>query len=86
MYRYLLFFYQDYYPRGGMEDCVLKTNDYDELVPFINEHYSQDWYLGTITCYDTIEDKHWEAIMEPCGNDIAYGPYKFSLWEEKTDV
>lgn len=83
MYRYLLFFYQYYYPRGGMEDCVLKTNDYDELVPFIHEHYYKNWYFGTITYYDTIEDKHWEAIMEPCEKDIAYGPYKFSFWEEK---
>ena len=81
MYRYLLFFYQDYYPLGGMEDCVLKTNDYDELVPFINEHYFDDWYLGTIACSDAVEDKYWEVRMEPCEEDID-GPYKFALWEE----
>lgn len=81
MYRYLLFFYQYYYPRGGMEDCVLKTNDYDELVLFINEHYYKDWYLGTITCYDTIEDKHWEAVMEQ-RKDTTDDLYEFSLWEE----
>ena len=85
MYRYLLFFYQDYYPCGGMEDCVLKTNNYNDLVPFINEHYHQDWYLGTIAFYDTFTDKYYEADMKPCGDDIAYGPYEFSLWEDKTN-
>ena len=81
MYRYLLFFYNDYYPRGGMEDCVLKTNNYDDLIPFINKNYYEEWYRGTITYYDTVEDKYFEACMEPCRDDVAYGPYKFDSWE-----
>ncbi len=82
MYRYYLFFYQDYYPLGGMEDCVFKTNNYDDLVPFINDRYYEDWYLGTIAYYDAVEDKYFEAIMEPCGYALD-GSYEFSLWEEK---
>ena len=82
MYRYLLFFYQDYYPCGGMEDCVFKTNNYDDLVPFINEHYGDDWYLGTIAYYDAVEDKYFEAIMEQ-RRDTTDDLYEFSLWEEK---
>lgn len=82
MYRYYLFFYQDFYPRGGMEDCVLKTNNYDDLVPFINEHYGYDWYLGTIAYYDAVEDKYFEAIMEK-RRDTTDDLYEFSLWEEK---
>ena len=82
MYRYLLFFYQDYYPYGGMEDCVLKTNNYDDLVPYINEHYGDDWYLGTIAYYDAVEDKYFEAIMEQ-RRDVTDDLYEFSLWEEK---
>ena len=85
MYRYLLFFYQDYYPLGGMEDCVLKTNNYDDLIPFINEHYAEDWYLGTIAHYDAAEDRYLEAIMEPCDDEDKFGPHQFSFWEEKTD-
>lgn len=27
--RYLVFSYSTYYPEGGMNDCVLKTNDRD---------------------------------------------------------
>lgn len=82
MYRYYLFFYQDYYPLGGMEDCVLKTNNYDDLVPYINEHYGDDWYLVTIAYYDAVEDKYFEAIMEKC-RDTTDDLYEFSLWEEK---
>lgn len=82
MYRYYLFFYQDYYPLGGMEDCVLKTNNYDDLVPYINEHYGDDWYLGTIAFYDAVEDKYFEAIMEK-RRDTTDDLYEFSLWEEK---
>lgn len=82
MYRYFLFFYQDYYPRGGMEDCTLKTNNYDDLVPYINKHYGDDWYLGTIAYYDAVEDKYFEAIMEK-RRDTTDDLYEFSLWEEK---
>lgn len=82
MYRYYLFFYQDYYPLGGMEDCALKTNNYDDLVPYINEHYGDDWYLGTIAFYDAVEDKYFEAIMEK-RRDTTDDLYEFSLWEEK---
>ena len=87
MYRYYLFFYQDYYPLGGMEDCVLKTNNYDDLIPFINEHYFDEWYLGTIAFYDAVEDKYWEARMEPCeSTTLGDGPYKFALWEESANA
>lgn len=82
MYRYYLFFYSDYYPYGGMEDCVLKTNNYDDLVPYINEHYGDDWYLGTIAYYDAVEDKYFEAFMEQ-RRDTTDDLYEFSLWEEK---
>lgn len=29
--RYLLFAYQEFYSKGGMHDCLLKTNDYQKL-------------------------------------------------------
>ena len=48
MHRYYLFFYYDYYPRGGMRDCVLKTNNFDDLEKLIHEKYEDDWRIGTI--------------------------------------
>lgn len=32
MYRYLVFAHDYYYPFGGIEDCVLMSNDYNECV------------------------------------------------------
>jgi hypothetical protein len=65
-----------------MEDCVLKTNDYWDLIPFINEQYHKEWYFGTIACYDAVEDVYYEAIMRACGKDVVDGPYEFWFWEE----
>ena len=31
MNRYLLFAYDQYYPRGGMDDCVFMSNDWNEI-------------------------------------------------------
>ena len=79
MYRYYLFFYENYYPSGGMEDCVLKTNNFDELMPFIKELHSRDWQYGTVAYYDALEDKYFTA-------DIDYNfdtrKWEFLGWEE----
>ncbi len=61
MYRYYLFFYEDFYPSGGMEDCELRTNNFDELMSFIKEHHEEDWYRGTIAYYDAVDDKYFIA-------------------------
>ena len=38
MEKYLLFAYADYYPCGGMEDCVLVANSIEELNLFIPQY------------------------------------------------
>lgn len=35
MYKYLLFAFDDYYPSGGMDDCIYKFNNLDELKGYI---------------------------------------------------
>lgn len=82
MYRYFLFFYDDYYPHGGMEDCVLKTNNFDDLEKFIHENYEDDWYMGTIAYYDTLEDKYFVAYMETYENEDRCDRWRFAGWEE----
>jgi len=32
MYRYLVFAYLDFYPGGGMKDCIEKTNDVSKVL------------------------------------------------------
>jgi hypothetical protein len=81
MYRYLLFHYPYYYPGGGMRDCELKTNNLDELVPFINQHYD-DTLLDYIHYYDTVKDKLYDAVMETYENENYFTRQRFVRWEE----
>ncbi len=79
MYRYLLFYCPDYYPGGGMRDCELKTNNKDELVPFINKHYA-DHFMSSIHCYDTVEDKVWYAVMDEYTDENDFPKQRFIAW------
>ena len=82
MYRYFLFFYDDYYPLGGMEDCVLKTNNLDDMERAVNEKYESEWYQGTIAYYDAIQDKYFIAETESYENEDYFNRMRFTGWEE----
>ena len=82
MYRYLLFYYDDYYPCGGMEDCVFKTNSLDELEQFIHDNYENDYFQGSISHYDTFKDKTWYANMENYRNEDHFPRWRFIGWED----
>ena len=83
MHRYYLFFYYDYYPRGGMRDCVLKTNNFDDLEKLIHEKYEDDWRIGTIAYYDAVEDKYFCADMELYEKEGLFDEWRFLGWEEE---
>ena len=83
MYRYFLFYCPYYYPSGGMKDCVLKTNNVDELVPFINENYGDEPYLNSFHYYDAVEDKTWCAEMEEYQNDDYFERQRFVCWYDE---
>ena len=84
MYRYLLFFYYDYYPSGGMEDCELKTNNFDDLEKYINENLLNEyWYQSTISYYDSVENKIMYANIEDYYGEDYRAKYKFLGWEER---
>ena len=83
MYRYFLFFCDTYYPAGGMEDCVLKTNNFDELEQFIHESCEDDYYIGTISYYDAAEDKTMYADMEYYDNENHLTRWRFLGWTEE---
>lgn len=85
MYRYFLFFYDTYYPSGGMEDCVLKTNNFDDLEQFIHENYEDDYYMSTISYYDVAEDKTMYADMEYYDNEHYLTRWRFLGWEEESE-
>lgn len=56
MYRYLLFTYPGYYPTGGMEDCILKSNSFDEIKQFIKENRVHVFH-DNLYVYDIKENK-----------------------------
>ena len=81
MYRYFLFYCPYYYPGGGMRDCDLKTNNIDELIPFINTNYNDAW-MSHIHYYDTVEDKSYDAEMEEYENEEGWTRQRFLRWKE----
>jgi hypothetical protein len=62
-----------------MKDCDLKTNNKDELVPFINKHYA-DNLMSSIHYYDAVEDKIWYALMDEYQDEEGYTRQKFLAW------
>lgn len=81
-YRYYLFYYDDYYPSGGMEDCVHKTNDFAELEQIIILDYDgkPDW--ATIAYYDAVDDKYFVADMRWHKGKDYFDVLRFHGWEE----
>lgn len=56
MYRYLLFTYSNFYPTGGIEDCIFKSNSLDEIKKFIKENRVHV-YHDNIYAFDINNDK-----------------------------
>ena len=83
MYRYFLFYCCHYYPSGGMTDCQLKTNDFDELARYIDEHYG-DEYDYRFHYYDAVEDKIMYAVMDELDENYCR-IYKFAYWSENRE-
>jgi hypothetical protein len=81
MYRYLLFYCPIYYPGGGMRDCEFKTDNLDELEPFININYKDELW-GHIHYYDVVENKVYKAVMEDYVDENFYTRQRFVKWEE----
>lgn len=85
MYRYLLFKHYDYYPYGGMNDCVFKSNDLWELTDFVkrNCEIKDDFREFYMHYYDTQTDKIFVAqfsIIECQNRPISIF---FEGWEEQ---
>lgn len=88
MYRYFLFQYLDYYPYGGMNDCIFKTNDLEELTNFVKNKFSEEIVLCSdeIHFYDAHTDKMYIAqfviIREYEGQNFKR---YFVKWLEETE-
>jgi hypothetical protein len=64
--RYFLFEITHYYPAGGMNDCILKTNDVEEALSVIRHKHAEDPY--SMTNYEIYDVETDEIIIELCKN------------------
>lgn len=80
--RYLLFAYLEYYPTGGMNDCIFKTNDIGELNSYAKEYAEKEIFYDYMDYYDCQTGETYEAeIEEHDGNPEK----KFVRWRRKED-
>lgn len=57
MDKYLLFSCVEYYPGGGMYDCIFSTDSIDKLNEYIIERFKDSWYHHKFVEYYDIENK-----------------------------
>lgn len=66
--RYLLFAYDEYYPGGGMYDCKLRTNDWDEInreVVKLAERYDYvQYYDSEVDDFFDWDSEYKEWVMK----------------------
>lgn len=48
MYKYLVFAYSCYYPKGGMNDCVGKVNTFEEAIEVLKKYKEEGEDAGDI--------------------------------------
>lgn len=78
MEKYLLFAYRDYYPRGGMEDCILVADSFEELNLYIPKYIRDNEYdFDNMHYYDCQTSKTYAAEFD---EDI-FPKKHFIKWE-----
>ena len=63
-FRYLMFAYDTDCPNGGMEDCLIKTNDLEEIKNYIGEN---QFDFEFFEIYDVLEDTNILVDGKPVG-------------------
>ncbi|MEK3887478.1 hypothetical protein [Bacillus sp. FSL K6-3431] len=58
-FKYLIFGFSHYYPGGGMEDCVLKTNKIQEVKNYVEKWSVEDKGndYENLHVYDAVKDR-----------------------------
>lgn len=83
MFRYLIFAYHAYDAKGGMQDCVYKTNSYKEVNSFTKKYVADDGnYFDFMEYYDTQENKIYNAEIDCRSEQMGYiKKKKFIKWK-----
>lgn len=77
MNKYLLFAYPEYYPAGGMDDCILVAESLDELNLYANEYIKENGdYIDFLEYYDLQNNQRYMA-------KVYFLRQKIIIWEQQ---
>lgn len=81
-YKYFLFAFSNYYPKGGMNDCILKAAD-PKLVAQYAQHYlnKHPTDVDELQCYDGDTGKLYRAVLLKI-EELHHYEAKILSWEE----
>ena len=81
MEKYLLFAFREYYPNGGMDDCIFVADNVDELNSYAMQYIEDNKYdFDYMHYYDCNSGKTYEAEFEEKEDGWGHSVKKFSGW------
>ena len=82
MEKYLLFAFREYYPCGGMDDCIFVADNIDELnsyaMQYIEDNNDNFDYMHY---YDCNSGKTYEATFEEKEDDWGFTRRRLVGWD-----
>ena len=80
--KFLLFAYRDFYPNGGMDDCVFIANSIEELNEYVLKYIGENNDdFDNMHYYDCVSGEICEAEFDICEFDLK--TKEFLGWVEK---
>ena len=81
MEKYLLFAFREYYPRGGMDDCIFVADNVDELNSYAMQYIEGNKYdFDYMYYYDCNSGKTYEAEFEEKEDSWGHAVKQFVCW------
>ena len=81
MEKYLLFAFREYYPSGGMDDCIFVTDNVDELNSYAMQYIEGNKYdFDYMYYYDCNSGKTYEAEFEENTDGWRFTKRQFVGW------
>ena len=81
MEKYLLFAFREYYPIGGMDDCIFVADNVDELNSYAMQYIEGNKYdFDYMYYYDCNSGKTYEAEFEEQEDSWGHAVTQFVCW------
>ena len=86
MEKYLLFAFREYYPSGGMDDCVFVADNLDELNSYAIQYIEDNKYdFDYMHYYDCNSGKIYEAEFEEKEDGWGFTRKQFVGWNRREE-